>query len=242
MPGKGVMPVTPAKSRGRAVSSHGTPAAKESPTWDSLEASKARLAQTMDKVEFLSATRNRFTDLASKQATDLELTMRHRGAGGFVGFATRGHVTKHLSRSVPALTTMIVEHQGTMSGNKTPLKRLEALNKYVIDAELKANGEQGALAAKKSAKKLAPLDPDYPAYQSLVTTKLHPRGMPREPPLMAVDCNYPYSPTVDVLFHGTSGNIPFHLSQTSFASSLSKSKRGKSRESEHDEDSVAGSI
>lgn len=233
------MPVSPAKSRGR--SSHGTPVAREPPTWESLEASKMRLAQTMDKVEFLSATRNRFTDLASKQATELELTMRHRGAGGFVGSATRGHVTKHLSRSVPALDVMIVEHQGTMSGNKTPLKRLEALNKYVIDAELKANGEQGAQAAKKSAKKLAPLDPDYPMYQSLVSTKLHPRGMPREQPLMAVDCNYPYNPPVDVLFHGTSGNIPFHLSQTSFASSLSKSKRGKSRGSEADGDSNAGS-
>lgn len=237
------MPVSPSKGGGRARSSPGTPAAsKAPPSWESLEASKMRLAQTMDKVEFLASTRNRFTDLASKQATDLELTMRHRGAGGFVGSATRGHVTKHLSRSVPSLDTMITEHQGTMSGNKTPLRRLEALNKYVIDAELKANGEQSANAAKKSAKKLAPLEPDYPAYKSLVTTKLHPRGMPREPPLMAVECSFPYRPPEDVLLHGCSGNIPFHLSQTSFASSLSKSRRGKSKSSDVDAESEHGSV
>lgn len=236
MPAKGQMPVTPGKKGGRASSSHGAPSGRASPTWESLETSKMRLAQTMDKVEFLASARNRFTDLSSRQATDLELTMRHRGAGGFVGGATRGHVTRHLSKSVPALDVMITEHQGTMAGGKTNLKRLEALNKYVIDAEQKSNGEAGAKAAKKSSAKLKPLDPSYPAYQSLVTTKVRDIRLPREQPMMAVDCNFPYSPPMEALFHGTGGKIPFHLSQTSFASSMGGSRRGKSKELDDDED------
>lgn len=239
------MPVSPAKSGGRAKSSHGTPTSgRPPPTWESLEASKARLAQTMDRVEFLSSARNRFTDISSRQATDLELTMRHRGAHGFVGGATRGHMTRHLSKSVPALDTMITEHQATLVGNKTPLKRLEALNKYVFDAEFKANGEQGAKAAKKSCQKLQPLDPQYPAYKSLVTTKPIAKGMPlgraSEPMTMAVMCAFPYTVPIEALFHGTGGKIPFHLSQTSFASTMSGSTRGKSKGGDDDGASDAG--
>eukprot|EP00929_Paragymnodinium_shiwhaense_P003963 TRINITY_DN104677_c0_g1_i1.p1 TRINITY_DN104677_c0_g1~~TRINITY_DN104677_c0_g1_i1.p1 ORF type:complete len:201 (+),score=54.07 TRINITY_DN104677_c0_g1_i1:87-689(+) len=178
-------------------------------TWSELEAVKSRLSLHMDRVEYLAGARNRLTEASAAQARNLEFQLRTK---------TRSHqnlrLTQDLSKAVNGVSGALDEQKSMMSSSQTSWKRLDAINKYVVKAELERGGNEQADAAKKSGRSTQPKPAQYPVYQDLYNLRNREEGKPREPPMMAVYCSMPYLPPLSALQHGKKSNYDPNKSMT----------------------------
>eukprot|EP00928_Gymnodinium_smaydae_P066514 TRINITY_DN49506_c0_g1_i1.p1 TRINITY_DN49506_c0_g1~~TRINITY_DN49506_c0_g1_i1.p1 ORF type:complete len:191 (-),score=42.85 TRINITY_DN49506_c0_g1_i1:59-631(-) len=164
-------------------------------TWSELEQVKARLSLHMDRVEFLAGARDRFTEMSANQTRRMEYNLRSRSSPGL-------RCKELLQKATNDASGVLDEQQKLMTSSKTNWKRMEAINKYTIDAEMQRAGKELAEAAKRSARGTQPKLEAYPTYRDLHELKIAPKGKIREPPLMAVFASMPYMPPESALRHG----------------------------------------
>lgn len=174
-------------------------------TWDELEASKARLAASMDRTEFLRTTQNKLTDLRATQAGKCWAVLRHQSEPSL----QRNHFNRTLASSVPSVRVMLDEQQDLLRTTRTMFKRVRDLNKFVVREEEKRNGPLASERAEQSAKTLKAGEPAYPGYEALLSPSKPEMRDPamsssfyREPPTLAVKMPLLYKPPLAAMQHG----------------------------------------
>jgi len=179
-------------------------------TWDELEASKARLAASMDRTEFLRTTQNKLTDLRATQTGKCWAVLRHHSEPSL----QRNHFNRTLASSVPSVRVMFDEQQDLLRSTRTMWKRVRDLNKFVVHDEEKRNGPLASERAEQSAKTLKTGDPVYPGYEALLSPSKPEMRDPamlssfyRESPTMAVKMPLLYKPPLAAMQHGTGGKM-----------------------------------
>lgn len=164
--------------------------------WGDLEASKARLAAAMDKVEFLASTKNSLTELSATQTGKAWATIRNNSEPNL-------GLRRSLSSSIPNVTSMLDSQRETCGQSGTHMKRVSALNRYIVSEEAKRTGPMGAEAARTSARCFRANGPtNFPQYEDLIAPSLK-EGQAREPPTLAVKMPLVYRPPAEAFTHGT---------------------------------------
>eukprot|EP00930_Biecheleria_cincta_P020422 TRINITY_DN15371_c0_g1_i2.p1 TRINITY_DN15371_c0_g1~~TRINITY_DN15371_c0_g1_i2.p1 ORF type:complete len:249 (-),score=49.64 TRINITY_DN15371_c0_g1_i2:275-958(-) len=214
------MPVSPSKSKSSKAAKEPAPE-KPKFTWEDLEGKKARAACYMDRVEFLASTRNKFTEFRAKEAGDLGFSIRSRSQ-------PHGLLSRQISRSTDTAAQVLLKQELALQGANTPTKRLDALNRFVIDKETRTAGKEVGDMAKQYAKSSQAMKKPYPTYDELFNLVSHEPGQPREPPLQAVSCLMNYQPPKEALRHGMSQSLT-NLS-VSGGSSKNASRKAKANE------------
>eukprot|EP00933_Yihiella_yeosuensis_P065520 TRINITY_DN69390_c0_g1_i1.p1 TRINITY_DN69390_c0_g1~~TRINITY_DN69390_c0_g1_i1.p1 ORF type:complete len:211 (-),score=33.37 TRINITY_DN69390_c0_g1_i1:141-773(-) len=164
-------------------------------TWDDLESLKTKAASAMDRVEYLASTRNKFTEFRAREGNSLEFTIRSRAKPQTLMMQT-------LSRSVSEASTVLKHQEKAVTKAKTDSKRLEAINRYIVDQEFRTQGKEARANALAYGKQSSPLNRSYPLYDELYN--LDRSGEQRELPLGAVSCLMAYTPPEAALRHGMS--------------------------------------
>eukprot|EP00440_Ansanella_granifera_P009166 gb/GFBE01009928.1/.p1 GENE.gb/GFBE01009928.1/~~gb/GFBE01009928.1/.p1 ORF type:complete len:210 (+),score=43.30 gb/GFBE01009928.1/:1-630(+) len=176
-------------------------------TWQDLEMTKSRAACAMDRVEFLATTRNRFTEFRKAEADALGLTIRSRSSPNVL-------LQKNLATSADNAAAVLAKQEMAAQNGQTGFKRLDAVNRFVIDKELRTGGKQAAESAKNFSKNSQCMRKPYPTYDELMKLVTHEPGQPREPPLGPGTCLMNYQPPEEALRHGMSKSL-YSLSSTS---------------------------
>mmetsp|Transcript_142020 Transcript_142020/g.258133 ORF Transcript_142020/g.258133 Transcript_142020/m.258133 type:complete len:254 (-) Transcript_142020:142-903(-) len=192
-----MMPVAPAKIRSPK------PPAQEMGTttitsWAELEATKAKLASAMDRAEYFAASKNRLTDLSATQADQMMRACRNRSEPTL-------HLHSTLSHGVTDVANMLDDQQELLKSGRTIWKRVNALNRYVINQETQRSGKVAGQKAKLCCGSLDTPAPKYPHYGDIVSARfLKGQGglELREPPLMSVKLGMTYKPPLEALYHG----------------------------------------
>merc|ERR1719203_1193138 len=129
---------------------------------------KSRAATAMDRCEFLQTTRNKFTEFRAKEAGQQGNILRSK-SNPIMGF--NGNLGVAVTRANRLLDERIKE----VSTVDTRKKRMEAMNKYVVDAEMKRGKAHGE-AARSSASNTMAVDRAYPVYDE-IHNLTHEAGM-----------------------------------------------------------------
>lgn len=194
-PKEATMPVAPAKRRTPKQEKQEIAAIN---SWERLEATKANLALAMDKAEYLASSRNRLTDISALQADQMTRALRNRSEPNLYMHAT-------LSRGVPQVVDMLDDQREMQKSGRTVWKRLNALNRYVVDQEMQRSGRMAGEKAKLSSRGLAEQTPSFPQYSDIMSARLlksQGANQLREPPLLSVKCGMTYRPPPQALYHG----------------------------------------
>mmetsp|Transcript_92329 Transcript_92329/g.202199 ORF Transcript_92329/g.202199 Transcript_92329/m.202199 type:complete len:239 (+) Transcript_92329:134-850(+) len=182
-----------------AAAMEGSPSARKVYSWSEFEGMKTRAACSLDRVEFLAKSMDRFTEYKIDEAHRQELILRQRSTP-----------SKYFQRSLDVSKTgaekVFDTQRSLLTTHKTGTKRLEAMNRFFCDQEGR-KGKQEFQAAKNSAKTAKPLVKEYPLYQELYDKPLRPDGQRRPTPGMAVMVPLPYEPPESALRHGMSQSL-----------------------------------
>merc|ERR1719491_370477 len=111
---------------------------------------KSRAVCAMDRVEFLTNTRNKFTEFRAQEATKQGHILRSRSL-------PQKTLSETLHKSTPSASRLFETQIKTAQNVNCRKKRMEAMNKYVIDGEMKRGKEHGD-AAKNAAANTLPAD------------------------------------------------------------------------------------
>ncbi|CAE8692730.1 unnamed protein product, partial [Polarella glacialis] len=208
----------PAVDKNNGVTS---PHARTTYTWGDLESIKSKAACAIDRCEFLNSSRNKFTEFRAAEAGKIGFAIRSRSQPHLL-------MSKTLSTGLEDASSLLDAQQKRVSEAKTGLKRLDAVNKYVIDKEKHTGGEEGQKAAENSAKSTQLFKRPYPLYAELYNLRTHELGKPREQPLGPCTLLQAYQPNPAALRHGMQGT---HLSSmNSMAKSTKSVKSPKAAE------------
>lgn len=193
------MPMSPGSKNNKSQPRH-RPTIPDNPgirSWEDLEGVKSRVATAMDRVEFLASSRNMLTEMSAAQAEELGQTFRTRSQPNL-------HMTEHLGKHVGRASGLLKKRSDLLRTSNTVFKRMDALNKYVVNQETKKAGPEAAEKAKTSARGTQPKVRPYPEYEDLIRRSGHEEGQTRDLPMMAVKCSISYTPPPGALRHGVS--------------------------------------
>lgn len=163
-------------------------------TWEEYEGTKSRAASAMDRCEFLQNTRNKFTEFRAQEASKQGNILRSR-SNPILNFSAT------LAKSTTGANRLLENQVKTAGQVNTRKKRLEAMNKYVIDAEARRGKEHGE-AARSASAGTHPVERPYPLYEELFNLT-HDGSKRRASPELSISIPLGYEMPPDALRHGT---------------------------------------
>lgn len=169
------------------------------PSWEAVEIAKIRIAELMDRVEYLTHAQNRLTDLTAEQTQRVRLAMTHHG---------RPVLERALHREIPDVEGMFKTEELARKDTKTVKNRLRALDSYVANEETRRGGFQCGEVARNQATKYAGqrgnMTAWLPNYRELLAGAgvSIAAGDTRRSPVLAVNCARPYAVPAEALQHG----------------------------------------
>mmetsp|Transcript_58336 Transcript_58336/g.128005 ORF Transcript_58336/g.128005 Transcript_58336/m.128005 type:complete len:473 (-) Transcript_58336:52-1470(-) len=154
----------PASAAAIAGASHTAAAAAAAPpvSWPALEASKARAAAAMDRAHYLAGSHRRVAEEISEQAEELRRLALYEGLGGV-------RCRRVLARGEARVARVLTEHREHMSRERTELRTLSSLSRYIVDQELRCVGNAGATAAREAALGTSLVGKPHPEYAALLS-------------------------------------------------------------------------
>lgn len=170
---------------------------KKGPSWEDMESKKLRIAEIMDRVEFLTKAQNIMTEVTASQTYHVKRAIFHQ---------SRAQLLRVLDGEVPAVERVFAYEGEKRQKSRTVLNRLRALDKYIASQEFRRVGPRGALAAEESARGntgRGELAAWLPTYSELIDGgNRTATGDFRMPPVTCCTTIRPYVPPIAALRHG----------------------------------------
>jgi len=109
-------------------------------SWESLQASKVRVASITDRLEYLKRLQDGVTDISMKQAEKMNAS-----------YKSRSRMQDALKHAGPRIEQLLDRQRQLMRSDDTATRRLNELHRFVLRREEQRLGQAGAKAARASA-------------------------------------------------------------------------------------------
>jgi len=178
-------------------------------TWEDLEATKMRAMDALSRVEYLASSQSRFYDFRRGEHKDMEFACRSArtlpGHGNDADMS-KLRAAKIMGKSPSSAAELLAAQKAFLQSSPKSKKRMDMIDRFVADSEMKRSGAIGAEAAKNSAKGNQPPEVQLPDYHSVIRA---PNYLSGHQPMQSVSL-MPYAPPESALRHGmsTSRSLP----------------------------------
>jgi len=116
----------------------------------------------MDRAHYLAGSHRRVAEEISEQAEELRRLALYEGLGGV-------RCRRVLARGEARVARVLTEHREHMSRERTELRTLSSLSRYIVDQELRCVGNAGATAAREAALGTSLVGKPHPEYAALLS-------------------------------------------------------------------------
>jgi len=174
-------------------------------SWEDLEATKMRAMDALSRVEYLASSQSRFYDFRRGEHKDMEKACRTaRTLPGHCKDAdmSKLRAAKLMGSSPNNAAELLAQQKAFLQSSPKSKKRMDMIDRFVADSEMKRSGALGAEAAKNSAKGNQPGEVEFPSYIDVIKGAGYMTGLQ---PMQAVSL-MPYVPPESALKHGMSAS------------------------------------